>query len=76
MYFHNPESIIFFIQLVYVLVKVFPPKINYEIHDKELLTIVDAFKELHHLLEGVKHKMIVYFNHKNFQYFMMAHVLN
>jgi hypothetical protein len=26
--------------------------INYEIHDKELLAIVDAFEEWRHLLEG------------------------
>jgi hypothetical protein len=25
--------------------------INYEIHDKELLAIIDAFEEWHHLLE-------------------------
>jgi hypothetical protein len=28
-------------------------KINYEIHDKELLTIIDAFEEWRHLLEGL-----------------------
>jgi hypothetical protein len=27
-------------------------KINYEIHDKELIVIMDAFEEWHHLLEG------------------------
>jgi hypothetical protein len=30
-------------------------KINYEIHDKELLAIIDAFEEWHHLLEGAQH---------------------
>jgi hypothetical protein len=55
----------------------FPPaKINYEIHDKELLAIVDAFKEWCHLLERVQHEITMYFDHKNLQYFMMACVLN
>ncbi len=54
----------------------FPTKINYEIHDKDFLAIMDAFEEWRHLLEGVQHEIIVYFNHKNFQYFMTTHVLN
>jgi hypothetical protein len=40
-------------------------KINYEIHDKEILAIVDAFEEWRHLLEGVQHEIIVYSYHKN-----------
>ncbi len=31
-------------------------KINYKIHDKELLTIVDVFEKWHHLLEGIQHE--------------------
>jgi hypothetical protein len=30
----------------------FPMGINYKIHDKKLLAIVDAFEEWHHLLES------------------------
>jgi hypothetical protein len=30
-------------------------EINYEIHDKELLAIVDSFQEWRHLLEGASH---------------------
>jgi len=56
--------------------KFFPTKINYEIHDKEVLAIVDAFEEWCHLLEGVQHEIIMYFNHKNLQYFMTTCVLN
>jgi hypothetical protein len=40
-------------------------EINYEIHDKELIAIMDAFEEWHHLLEIVQHEIIVYSNHKN-----------
>jgi hypothetical protein len=56
--------------------KLSPIKINYEIHDKELLAIVDAFEEWRHLLEGPQHEIIVYSYHKNILYFMMARVLN
>jgi hypothetical protein len=30
-------------------------EINYEIHDKELLAIVNSFQEWRHLLEGASH---------------------
>ncbi len=42
-----------------------PMEINYKIHDKELLTIVDAFEEWHHFFEGVQHEIIMYLDHKN-----------
>jgi hypothetical protein len=40
-------------------------EINYEIHDKEFLAIMDAFKEWHHLLKGVQHEITMYLDHKN-----------
>jgi hypothetical protein len=72
---HNLEKIIFFIQLVSVLISFFLPKLT-EIHDKKLLSIVDAFAEWHHLLQRAQHEITMYFNHKNLQYFMMVCVLN
>ncbi len=45
------------------------------LHDKKLLAIVDAFEEWRHLFEGTQHKIIVYFDHKNFQYFITVRVL-
>jgi hypothetical protein len=56
--------------------KFFPIKINYEIHEKELLAIVVAFEELHHLFERSQHEIIMYINHKNLQYFMIICMLN
>ena len=41
------------------------PEINYEIHDKELLAIVNSFEQWRHLLEGSPHQIIVYNDHKN-----------
>jgi hypothetical protein len=45
--------------------KFLPIEINYEIHDKKLLAIVDTFEEWCHLLEKAQHKIIVYSDHKN-----------
>ncbi len=42
--------------------KFFPIKINYEIHEKELLAIMVTFEEWHHVLEGSRHEIIMYFN--------------
>jgi hypothetical protein len=51
-------------------------EINYEIHDKELLTIVDCFKAWRRYLEGSLHMVQVFTDHKNLEYFMMTKVLN
>ena len=51
-------------------------EINYEIHDKVLLAIVDSFQECHHYLEGASSPVTVYTDHKNLEYFMSTRVLN
>ncbi len=51
-------------------------EINYEIHDKELLAIVDSFQEWRHFFEGAQHPVTVYIDHNNLEYFMSAKVLN
>ena len=44
-------------------------KINYDIHDKEMLAVVSAFKEWRRYLEGARFQIIVYTDHKNLEYF-------
>ena len=51
-------------------------KINYEMHDNELLAIVDSFAQWWHFLEGSPHWIIVFSGHKNLTHFQNAHVLN
>jgi hypothetical protein len=51
-------------------------EINYEIHDTELLAIVDSFGQWSHLLEGSLHQIIVYNDHKNLTYFQTARILS
>jgi hypothetical protein len=53
-----------------------PAEINYEIHDKELLTIVDCFKAWQRYLEGSLHMVQVFMDDKNLQYFITTKVLN
>ena len=49
---------------------------NYEIHDKEMLAIMQALNEWRHFLEGAPHKVEIWTNHKNLEYFMLAKKLN
>ena len=52
-------------------------EINYEIHDKELLAIVDSFTQWRHFLEArSSHQVTVFSDHKNLAYLQNAHVLN
>ena len=43
---------------------------KYEIHDGELLAIVQAFKTWRHYLEDCKHEILVLTDHNNLRWFM------
>ena len=49
---------------------------NYEIHDKELLAIVTAFKVWHHHCHGSQFPIQVITDHNNLRYFMTTTKLN
>jgi len=49
---------------------------NYEIHDKELLAIMDAFKEWKRYLWGEEEPVTVYTDHQNLPSFVNKKVLN
>jgi len=53
-----------------------PAEINYEIHDKELLAIVDAFKQWRRYCQGATHQVQVLSDHHNLEYFTTTKVLN
>ena len=46
-----------------------PAKLNYEIYDKELLAIFEAFQQWCNYLEGSTHTILVLSDHKNLEYF-------
>lgn len=56
--------------------KMSPAECNYEIYDKELLAIVNAFKEWRPELEGAPETVHVLTDHKNLEYFMTQRTLN
>lgn len=53
-----------------------PAECNYEIYDKELLAVIQAFQEWRTELEGSPHEIKVLSDHKNLQWFMTTKQLN
>ena len=56
--------------------KLTPAEQNYNIHDKELLAIVDAFKHWRHYLQEARHEISVVTDHKNLTAFTTTKTLN
>ena len=50
-------------------------ELNYDVHDKELLAIFEAFKMWRHYLEGSASPIDVVTDHKNLEYFSTTKVL-
>jgi len=50
-------------------------ELNYDIHDKKLLAIFEAFKTWQHYLEGLAYPIDVVIDHKNLEYFSTTKVL-
>jgi len=51
-------------------------ELNYDMHNKELLAIFDAFKTWHHYLKSPHHTIDMVTNHKNLEYFSSTKVLS
>jgi hypothetical protein len=56
--------------------KMIATELNYDIYDKEILAIVSVFKEWRTYLEGAKHPILLFSDHKNLEYFTTTKVLN
>jgi len=56
--------------------KMVPAEKNYDIHDKELLAIVDTFREWRVYLQGTTHQVKVITDHKNLTFFTTTKILN
>jgi hypothetical protein len=50
-------------------------ELNYDTHDKELLTIFEAFCSWQHYLEGAPLPIDIVTNHKNLEYFCTTKIL-
>ena len=50
--------------------KMIPAEMRYEMHDAELLAIVEAFKNWRHYLEGCQYEVLVLTDHNNLRRFI------
>ncbi|KAI0996107.1 hypothetical protein K3495_g12074 [Podosphaera aphanis] len=62
--------------IAYFSRKLSPTESNYEIYDKELLSIISAVKEWRGELMGLKDQFTILSDHKNLQYFMSTRKLS
>ena len=53
-----------------------PAKLNYDIHNKEMVVIVNCFKEWRHMLCDSLNRVVVYTDHRNLEYFQTTTMLN
>ena len=53
-----------------------PAELNYDVHDKEMVVIVNCFQEWRHFLMGATEEIVVYTDHKNLEYFNSTKLLN
>ena len=53
-----------------------PAEINYDVHYKELLAIIDSFRDMRAWLLGTSQPISVISDHKNLEYFMSSRILN
>ena len=51
-------------------------KRNYEVHNKELLSVIQGLKEWRHILEGTKYTIEILNDHRNLTYFRTSQNLN
>jgi hypothetical protein len=52
------------------------PALNYLVHDKELIAIIEAFREWRPYLSGTTYEVQIFTDHKNLQYFTTTKELN
>jgi hypothetical protein len=56
--------------------KCLPAECNYDIHDHEMLAIIESMKHWRHYLEDAKYPIQIYIDHKNLEVFMTTKILN
>jgi hypothetical protein len=56
--------------------KMEPAEKNYDIHDKELLAVVEAFKHWRPYCHGARFPILVFTDHQSLRYFTTSKVLN
>jgi hypothetical protein len=49
---------------------------NYDVHNKELRAIIGSLEQWRHYLEGARHEIEIWTDHKNLEYFKKAQKLS
>jgi hypothetical protein len=62
--------------MAFHLRKMEPAENNYDIHDEELLAVVEAFKHWQPYCHEVHFAIVVFTDHQNLRYFTTSKVLN
>ena len=62
--------------IAYYSRKLSPAEINYEVYDKELLGVVESFRDMRAWLHSSDTPVHVISDHKNLEYFMTSRILN
>jgi len=62
--------------IAYLSERFTPAELNYDVHDKEMVVIVQCFKRWRHFLIGCPQKIQVFTDHKNLEYFNSTKILN
>jgi len=55
--------------LSYYKKRFIPAELNYDVHDKEMVVIVNCFQEWRHFLIGEPEEIVVFTDYKNLEYF-------
>jgi len=62
--------------LAYYNKRFLPAELNYDVHDKEMIVIVNWFQEWRHFLLGAPEEIVVFTDHKNLEYSNTTKLLN
>jgi len=62
--------------LAYYNKRFLPTELNYDVHDKEMVVIMNSFQEWRHFLMSAPEQIVVYTDHKNLEYFNNTKLLN
>ena len=70
----DPQKVLY--PVAYFSRKLMPAEINYEVYDKELLAVVESFRDMRAWLHGSSDPIHVISDHQNLEYFMTSRILN
>ncbi|OJT06055.1 Transposon Tf2-12 polyprotein [Trametes pubescens] len=73
---HQPDDLGLLHPVAYFSRKLTPAEINYEVYDKELLAIVESFRDLRAWLICTDTPVSVVSDHKSLEHFMTSRILN